>query len=275
MTSPAKITLALTWLAALVAVAAVGMTLRSSIAFAERRRRFVSAVTHELRTPLTTFRMYSEMLADGMVQDPQAQTSYLATLKAESERLSAIVENVLAYARLEEGKPSGVRRRLGVDALLETVREPLHRRAEACGGALAIQAADAAGSLEVDAAAVGQILFNLVDNACKYGGGAGGPDIRLKARQDGGRLVLDVQDDGPGVPAGDAPRIFQPFERGADDPRDGSSGVGLGLALARDLARSLGGDLELVTGAGRGACFRLTLPGLQQAAAHPVEAPAG
>ena len=74
-----------------------------------------------------------------------------------------------------------------------------------------------------------------------------------------GVLTLEVQDDGPGVPAGEERLIFEPFERGAGN---GESGVGLGLALARDLARSLGGDLKLVGAAGGGACFRLTLPGL-------------
>ncbi len=263
MSSPARVTLALTWLAAVVALLAVAMTLRSSMAFAERRRRFVSAVTHELRTPLTTFRMYSEMLADGMVKDPKAQQGYLETLKEESERLTTIVENVLAYARLEEGKVTSAARLLEVDALLEAIRAPLQRRAEACGGSVAITLGPLAqGSLDVDADAVGQILFNLVDNACKYGGKEGPPAIRLHAGGADGVLTLEVQDDGPGVLAGEERVIFEPFERGAGGPGNGESGVGLGLALARDLARSLGGDLKLVSAAGGGACFRLTLPGL-------------
>jgi signal transduction histidine kinase len=250
------------------------MMLRTSFAFAERRRRFVSAVTHELRTPLTTFRMYSEMLADGMVKDPEVRQSYLETLKSESERLTAIVENVLTYARLEEGKTAVASRQLAVDELLDAVLDPLQRRAEACGGTITVLSGQAPGSLPVDAAAVGQILFNLVDNACKYAGGESGPAIRLQLRREPERLVLEVQDDGPGVSAADAPRIFEPFERGAEEPGDGSSGVGLGLALSRDLARSLGGDLSLVNGTGAGACFRLVLPGLRHASAHAVEVPA-
>ncbi len=150
-----------------------------------------------------------------------------------------------------------------VDALLEAIRAPLQRRAEACGGSVAITLApQAQGSLEVDADAVGQILFNLVDNACKYGGKKGPPAIRLQVGGADSVLTLDVQDDGPGVPAGEERVIFEPFERGAGGPGNGESGVGLGLALARDLARSLGGDLKLVSVAGAGACFRLTLPGL-------------
>jgi signal transduction histidine kinase len=117
----------------------------------------------------------------------------------------------------------------------------------------------------VDADAVGQILFNLVDNACKYGGKDAPPAIRLQARGADGVLTLEVQDDGPGVSAGEERVIFEPFERGGGEPGKGQSGVGLGLALARDLARSLGGDLTLASSTGDGACFRLTLPGLQRA----------
>ena len=94
--------LAVAWLAAIVAAVAVGATLRKSIDLGERRRRFVSAVTHELRTPLTTFQMYSEMLADGLVTTEDQRRQYLLTLKDESQRLSAMVANVLTHARLEE-----------------------------------------------------------------------------------------------------------------------------------------------------------------------------
>ena len=79
------------------------------VALSERRGAFVSAVTHELRTPLTTFRMYAEMLAEGMVPSPEARQKYLETLRREADRLAHLVENVLQYARLERGRPGGRR----------------------------------------------------------------------------------------------------------------------------------------------------------------------
>ena len=97
--------------------------------------------------------------------------------------------------------------------------------------------------------------------ACQSCGKEKPPAIRLHVGGADGVLTLEVQDDGPGVPAGEERVIFEPFERGAGGPGV-ESGVGLGLALARDLARSLGGDLKLVSAAGAGACFCLTLPGL-------------
>ena len=96
------------WGGAFLAVAAAAALLHGVMTLSERRAAFVSSVTHELRTPLTTFRMYAEMLANGMVPDAARRQEYYETLQRESERLTLLVENVLAYARLERGrKPQG------------------------------------------------------------------------------------------------------------------------------------------------------------------------
>ena len=118
--------------------------------------------------PLTTFRMYSEMLAEDIVTDPEQRRVYLETLKDESDRLSRLVENVLCYARLEDGRYRGRRERITVAALLDHVAPVLARRAAGCGMQLTITPAEA--GVEVDPDAIAQILFNLVDNACKYAG---------------------------------------------------------------------------------------------------------
>ncbi|MFO0984884.1 MAG: HAMP domain-containing sensor histidine kinase [Planctomycetota bacterium] len=256
----AKITLGVAWLVVLGALAAGCITLRQSIVFGERRSRFASAVTHELRTPLTTFRLYSEMLADHMVEDPAKRQLYLETLKAESDRLATLVENVLSYARVEEGRAVVRKTIMRVDALLERVMPMLLQRATGAGMRLDVRAdAAAPATVHVDVDAVAQILFNLVDNACKYAAGAADPRIELSAEASRGRIVFGVADHGPGVPAELASKIFAPFERGERNG-DPTPGVGLGLALARSLARELGGDLELLRGDGGGARFVLELP---------------
>src|SRR6185295_312228 len=114
--------------------------------------------------------------------------------------------------------------------------------------------------LATDAHAVGQILLNLVDNACKYGRTGTPATIQLDARASPTVLELRVRDHGPGVPLSLARAIFQPFERGERDERDPNPGVGLGLAIALGLARELGGDLRLEHPEGAGACFCLELP---------------
>jgi signal transduction histidine kinase len=258
--TPVRATLWATWLAALIAVAAVGVTLHASITHGEKKSRFASAVTHELRTPLTTFRMYSEMLAKDMVPKEQ-RAAYLETLEKESERLAHLVENVLVHAQLEEGRRKLARERTSLDALLERVLPMLERRAHEAGATLALDV-DGAREVELatDAHAVGQILLNLVDNACKYGRAGSPPTIEIGARATESRLELRVRDHGPGVPSSLARAIFQPFERGERDERDPNPGVGLGLAIALGLSRELGGDLRLERVEGRGACFCLELP---------------
>ncbi len=249
--------LAAVWVAALFALTAVGLTLRASIELAERRARFVSAVTHELRTPLTTFRMYTEMLADGMVTDPEQQALYFDTLHAESERLSGLIGNVLAYARLEGKRRPARREATTLDGLLDRVTPPLLRRVEQAGSELAVSGGSEA-PLELDVEAVGQILFNLVDNACKYGA----PPIEVGAEVEGG-LRITVRDQGPGIDPECTEKIFEAFERAGRD--DSESGVGLGLSLARGLARDLGGELRWLAAE---ACFELSLPRALSASAQ-------
>ncbi|MHC4273091.1 MAG: sensor histidine kinase [Planctomycetota bacterium] len=259
--SPARLTLTLTWLAVLATLVAVAVTLRASVAFGEKRSRFASAVTHELRTPLTTFRMYSEMLAEGMVEDAEKRQVYLETLRDESGRLSSVVENVLAYARLEEGRAPARPTATTVGEMLEAAVGHLRQRAEAAGMSLSVEnEAPGATALDTDVEVVGQILGNLVDNACKYAAGSDDRTLHLVGRVEDGALALCLRDHGPGVGPQHAKAIFNPFDRGASSQGDATPGVGLGLALARGLARDLGGDLVLESSSPEGACFKLTLP---------------
>jgi signal transduction histidine kinase len=258
--TPARATLAMTWIAVAVALAAAGITMRSSISFGEKRSRFASAVTHELRTPLTTFQMYSEMLADGMVRDGKQRQVYLETLKEESHRLSSLVENVLSYARLEEGRAQLQRRPWKASDLLERLLPALERRVQGAGMELGLEVQGVVPlQLETDVDAVGQILLNLVDNACKYANGKEPKRVELKAWRQGARLCLQVQDYGPGIRPAVVRQIFTPFER-ADHESDTIPGIGLGLALSKGMAEDLGGTLTYEQGEKTGASFLLTLP---------------
>jgi len=258
--TPARAVLALAWAACLGAALAAGAALRAALDLGERRGQFVSAVTHELRTPLTTFRLYSQMLADGMVKDEKARGEYLATLKDESERLSRVVENVLLYARVESGRKARGEVREAED-LLAGISPRLEQLARDAGMSLSVDGEDLRGAvLEVDPQALEQILQNLVDNSAKYARGSDDPTIRLTARASGSCVEILVRDHGPGIPEGDRSRVFAPFHRGNREVEIAAAGLGLGLSLSRGLARQWGGELELVSTGGDGAAFRLTLP---------------
>jgi signal transduction histidine kinase len=250
------------WVLAGTSMLAIAALLAGIATLGERREAFVSAVTHELRTPLTTFRMYADMLADGMVTDEEQERLYLATLRREAERQSHLVENVLAYSRLERGRYAAARDTMAVSDLLDTVTPALAEQAARSG--MTLVAPDRGECLSttvrVDRSAVERILFNLVDNACKYARAAADPRIHLECERDGRQVRLAVSDHGPGIGRGEACRLFKPFRKSAREAAHSAPGVGLGLALSRRLARAIGGDLTLSRSDERGAAFCLTLP---------------
>ncbi len=282
--SPIKISLLAAWICLFVAALAVAATLLSVVRLSERRGAFVSAVTHELRTPLTTFRMYSEMLAEDMVPEPEKRKQYLQTMRAEADRLRHMVENVLSYARLERGRRNGSYEQISVESLIGRVEPRLSDRARQAGMQLSIVASPqvSAVNLNTSVTAVEQILFNLVDNACKYASDA--DDRRIEITLDAGttdilvrrvgsdgqgcpsygtipaKIRLRVRDHGPGIPRRRLRQLFQPFWKSAEEAADTAPGIGLGLGLCRRLARDLGGRLQIADGNEGGAEVSLCLP---------------
>ncbi len=262
--TPMRKTLAVAWIGALLAAMAAVVLLRGVVKLSERRASFVSSVTHELRTPLTTFSLYSDMLAEGMVQDEAKQKSYLRTLRKESARLTHLVENVLAYSRIERGSARARVETVRVGELVDRMCERLRTRAVEAGMELHCEITPdvAEREIRVDTTAVEQIIFNLVDNASKYASGDGcGKVIELRAiahpKLSKG-VAFQVCDDGPGIARSESRKLFRAFHKSAQDAAHSKPGVGLGLALCRRLARALGGDLIIVE-RDRGACFELTV----------------
>jgi signal transduction histidine kinase len=212
--------------------------------------------------------MYTEMLAEGMVPNESTRRRYLATLRAEADRLGHLVENVLAYARLERGRDGGQVQSVALGGLLDRLDNRLKMRTQEvemewlrdkCEPQLKTV-------VLVDPLAVEQILFNLVDNACKYAATATNRRVELtisispKRRKS---ILLQVRDYGPGVSKSGLNRMFRLFRKSATDAAHSAPGVGLGLALSRRLARKMGGDLRLCDPASEskeGACFVLRLP---------------
>jgi len=258
--SPLGLALAIAWACVILAAVAAAVLLRGAVALSERRGAFVSAVTHEMRTPLTTFRMYAEMLAEGMVP-AEKRGDYLDTLQREADRLGHLVENVLAYAQLERGSARSRVETVSVGELLDRVQGCLARRAEQAEMTLIVEDNGCRDvRLRTDPAAAEQILFNLVDNACKYAPDAEDRRVHVEVGNRPGEVVFRVRDHGPGVPAEDRARLFRPFCKSARDAAGSAPGVGLGLALSRGLARRVGGDLRLDPAAADGAAFSLTFP---------------
>jgi signal transduction histidine kinase len=262
LASPLGVVLVLTWAAALLAVVAIGVVLRLATSLAERRGRFVSAVTHELRTPMTSVRLYADLLASDAARDGERRDRFVGTLREESARLARIIENVLAYARLgrANGNGHGDSRRPTVGELVEQAVGEQALALANSGLTLCQRLGDGIDALvlDVDGDAAVRILGNLIENACKYGHSTDRAEVEVAAHRVGGMVHLNVRDWGPGVPRRDQRRIFDAFHRAQrDELRE--NGLGLGLALGRGLARQMGGSLVLDE-VERGACFTLSLP---------------
>lgn len=261
--TPMRLSLATAWLGLLAASVAAGLLLFAALRMSQRRGAFVSAVTHELRTPLTTFRVYTDLLGDERQTDPKKRAGYVQTLRRQAERLDHLVDNVLSYARLENRSLEARAEDLRMSDLFARVEPTLSDLAEQAGMKFTLDCPpdrDADLTVRADPEAVERILFNLVDNACKYGCGTDRKEVAVSCEQDGSTATIRVRDFGLGVAKKDHGLLFQEFSKSAADAAKSAPGVGLGLSLSRRLARCMRGDLVLEKATTGGASFALKLP---------------
>jgi signal transduction histidine kinase len=240
---------------ALVVVAAGVWIYREStreLRLAAERVSFVNQVSHELKTPLTNVRMYAELLED-QIEDPVGRRR-LAVVVAESQRLGRLITNILTFSRAEKGALTVQPTAASVDDVVRSLLDQFAPGFEACGVSARF-VADAARRVRVDADALRQILGNLLGNVEKYA-----PRGVVVVRTAGAGPVtrITVEDEGPGIPAPERERVFAPFVRLGAPSHEGVPGTGIGLGIARDLARRHGGDLRLLPSE-KGALFEVIL----------------
>jgi len=224
-----------------------------------QKTSFVANVSHELKTPLTTIRLYAELLEQGRVQDEEKRRGYLVTIGRETERLARLVNNVLDFSRLERGRRVLQPEALDLGAEARRLATMLAPRAAEAGLRLETAIPEAPLELLLDRDALGQIVLNLADNAFKYASAGG--ELRIELAATGpGRCALRFLDRGPGVPPALRERVFDKFYRIDESLTAEKGGAGLGLSIARQLARAMGGELCCLPREGGGAEFRLELP---------------
>jgi len=225
------------------------------MAEAANRVNFVNRVSHELKTPLTNIRLYGELLGDRLRDDDDEKArGYIATINEECARLSRLISNVLSFSRKQRD-----RLEIGpMDAcdLVYRLLKQFARAFENRGMVIDVNL-DYCPQLIADSDACEQILVNLLSNAEKYA--ASGGRLAISSRRERDSFVLSVADSGPGIPRHMREKVFEPFVRLSDRIDEGVSGTGMGLAIARELARLHGGDLQ-VADSTDGACFELVLP---------------
>ena len=216
------------------------------VRLARQKTDFVSNVSHELKTPLTSIRMFSELLANN--PDADRQKRYSEIIVNESSRLTRLINNVLDFARMDRGETKYEREVFDLNAL---VRETLTNfRPNFASEGVGLSPIPVLGNRD----AVAQVLLNLLSNAEKYG--AGQIDVTTQ-RLPNGFAAVQVCDRGPGVPPGSEKKIFEQFYRAHDSLSSGIQGAGLGLTLARQIARANGGDVSYEPRPGGGSQFSI------------------
>jgi signal transduction histidine kinase len=231
---------------------------RRELRLAELRSQFVSSVSHELKTPLTAIRMFAETLRLGRAADPQAQAEYLETIVNESERLTRLLNNVLDFSKIEQGRKIYRPEPTSLPAVVETAARAMHYPLEQQGFTLRLEIEENLPRVLADADALEQAILNLLSNAVKYSGESRAIDLRLCARD--GHAVIQVTDHGIGIPEKERARIFEKFYRVPTPENRRIPGTGLGLTLVEHIARAHGGRVEVESAPGRGSTFSLCIP---------------
>ncbi len=220
------------------------------------RRDFVANVSHELRTPLTAIRGYAEALLDED-EDAEARRRFLEIIQRHSTRMERLVTDLLRLAQLEAGQELLECAPADVPGLVAALVEDMGEAIAAKQLTVTVDTAAETRGLRVDAAKVHDILRNLIENAVHYTQPAGA--VHVSAMATGGQLLLQVTDNGPGIPPEDVSRVFERFYR-VDKSRGRPGGTGLGLAIVKHLAGLHGGTAAVENRVSGGARFTVRLP---------------
>ena len=228
------------------------------MALAKLKSDFVANVSHELRTPLSLIRLYAETLEMGRLTSPEKYQEYFRTMRKESERLSALINNILDFSRIEAGRKEYSFRETNLAELVRSTLESYRFQIEQNGFTLGGNIADDLPAVSVDREAIARSLLNLINNALKYSGNEKYLVVNLY-RADG-TAKLEVIDHGIGIPLAEHPKIFEKFYRVGDPLVHNTKGSGLGLALVRHIVQAHGGEISVESTPGQGSKFTIALP---------------
>lgn len=222
----------------------------------QQRRDFIINVSHELRTPLTAISGHAQALLDGVAAEPAQAERSLKVIEEETRRLSRLIDDLISLAKFDAHQFELRREAVALPELLQAVADSFARKAEEGGVSLTV-AAPPGSAIETDPDRLRQILANLVGNA--LGHTPAGGEVNLAVRLDADGAVFEVADTGRGIAAADLPFVFDRFYRAAGGAKE--AGLGLGLAISRELARAMDGDISAASRPGEGTRFTVTLPG--------------
>ncbi|HEY2960998.1 MAG TPA: HAMP domain-containing sensor histidine kinase [Pyrinomonadaceae bacterium] len=233
-------------------------SVNKQVALARLKSDFVSNVSHELRTPLALIRLYAETLELGRITTDAKKHEYYSIIRKESERLTALINNILDFSRIEAGRKEYDFKETDIAELVRNTLDSYRFQIEQQGFALEEQIEPSLPKVRVDREAIARALVNLVNNALKYSDNEKFLGVKLYREQS--VLKLEVSDRGIGIERHEQSRIFEKFYRTCDPLVHNTKGSGLGLSLVRHITQAHGGEVEVESTPGRGSRFTLSLP---------------
>ena len=228
------------------------------MALARLKSDFVSNVSHELRTPLALIRLYAETLELGRITTSDKKQQYYRIIRKESERLSALINNILDFSRIEAGRKEYEFRATDIAELVRNTLDSYRYQIEQQGFAFEENIDADLPAVYVDREAIARALVNLMNNALKYS--CEQKFLGVKLYRDNGRVKLEVADRGIGIARRDQTKIFEKFYRAGDPLVHNTKGSGLGLSLVRHITQAHGGDISVESTPGKGSKFILSIP---------------
>jgi signal transduction histidine kinase len=228
------------------------------MALARLKSDFVSNVSHELRTPLSLIRLYAETLELGRLSNQEKREEYYRIIRKESERLTALINNILDFSRIEAGRKEYEFRETDIAELVRNTLDSYRYQIEQHGFAFEENISDNLPPVRLDREAIARSLVNLVNNALKYSQDEKYLGVNLY--RDNGAVKLEVVDHGIGISHGEQHKIFEKFYRVGDPLVHNTKGSGLGLSLVRHIVEAHGGEVSVESTPGRGSKFVIALP---------------
>jgi signal transduction histidine kinase len=241
----------------------VGRAVSRELAVARLQSDFVAAVSHEFRTPLTTMAQLTEMLLDDRVSDAARQRRYFVALGRQTERLRRLVESLLDFGRMEAGRSPYVRRAIEMRPWITSVVEQFQQDAASRGHHVHLNVpGHPAMLIDGDSEALGNALWNVLDNAAKYSPDAS--DVWVDVHPSNNAVAIEVRDTGVGIAPLEQRAIFSKFVRGTRAKADKIAGTGLGLAIVDHVVQAHGGTTTVRSVVDEGSTFTITLPAQQK-----------
>ena len=241
----------------------VARDITESRRLADMRRDFVANVSHELKTPLSAIRGFAETLRDGALEDPEAARRFTDRILEQCQRLQALLHDLLILSRLESADvPLDLDEPVDLTRVVRRALEVVQPRARAKEIELQVEGGPVP-TLAGNSASLERLVLNLLENAVKYNRRGGHVTVRLtsfKRPRGAGQVVLEVSDDGIGIPPDSLPRIFERFYRVDRGRSREEGGTGLGLAIVKHVAQVHDGRVEVESELGGGSTFRVRLP---------------